>query len=122
MIASVSAKRRTGTAASAQGTFSTQERDPSCPVGEGRSAAQGCASMPYTVERLAPGSFDVRLDGKVVASLVAETNERSLRTTWHVELLDESDGGSRPAPFTRALHKFDSLGSACEWLSVERPA
>lgn len=78
--------------------------------------------MPYTLERLAPGSFDVLLDGEVVASLVADTNDRSLRTTWQVELLADPAGSRRPAPFTKALHRFDSLGAACEWLGAQRPA
>lgn len=77
--------------------------------------------MPYTLERLAPGSFDVLRDGEVVASLVADTDSRSLRTTWVAELLDEPEGERRPSPFTKALHKFDSLGAACEWLGAERP-
>jgi hypothetical protein len=77
--------------------------------------------MPYTLERLAPGSYDVLLDGKAVAALVSETN-RAMRTTWVAELLDEPPGGTRPAPFTKGAHKFDSLGAACEWLGVERPA
>lgn len=77
--------------------------------------------MPYTLERLAPGSYDVLLDGEVVASLVADTNQRSLRTVWLVELLADRTGGKRPAPFTKAVHRFDGLGPACEWLGVERP-
>lgn len=77
--------------------------------------------MTYSLQRLAPGSYDVLLDGDIIASLVADTNERSLRTTWNVELLTDPDGVKRPSPFTRALHKFDSLGAACEWLGVPRP-
>ena len=36
--------------------------------------------MPYTLSRLAPGSYDVLLDGVIIASLVrtGETN----RATW----------------------------------------
>lgn len=76
----------------------------------------------YTLERLAPGSYDVLRDSEVVASLVADTNARSLRTTWHLELLVDPAAGKRPAPFTKNQHRFDSLGAACEWLGIERPA
>lgn len=78
--------------------------------------------MTYALERLAPGSYDVILAGEVVASLVADTDNRTMRTTWFAELLTDPPGKKRPAPFTRTAHKFDSLGAACEWLGVQRQA
>src|SRR5688572_29130646 len=47
--------------------------------------ANGRTEMPYTLSRLAPGSYDVLLDGVIIASLVrsGETN----RATWTAELL-----------------------------------
>ena len=77
--------------------------------------------MTYTVEQLAPGSYDVLLDGEAVASLVSETN-RALRTSWLVELLTDPERAKPPAPFTKGSHRFDSLGAACDWLGVERPS
>lgn len=78
--------------------------------------------MPYILERLAPGSYDVLLDGEAVASLVGDTDKRSMRTVWFAELLSDPAGTRRPAPFTKTVHRFDSLGAACEWLGAERPA
>jgi hypothetical protein len=43
--------------------------------------------MGYTLERLAPGSYDVVLDGDVVASLVR--SGQTSDPTWTAELLEE---------------------------------
>ena len=55
--------------------------------------------MAYTLSRLAPGSYDVLLNGVIVAGLVrsGETN----RATWTAELLVDVHPRRRPAPFMR---------------------
>jgi hypothetical protein len=70
--------------------------------------------MAYALSRLAPGSYDVLLDGVIIASLVrsGETN----RATWTAELLVDVHPRRRPAPFTEAEHTFGSLEEAQRWL------
>ncbi len=63
--------------------------------------------MTYTLSRLAPGSYDVLLNGKIVASLV-RSGEKDY-TTWTVELLTDLPPWKRPAPFTETEHEFGSL-------------
>ena len=62
--------------------------------------------MTYRLVQLAPGSYDVELDGMVVASLVQSPTSRR----WTAELLDERQ--PHPAPFTAAEHRFDSFTGA----------
>ncbi len=66
--------------------------------------------MAYTLSRLAPGSYDVLLDGVIVASLV-RSGEKDY-TTWTVELLEDAHPIFRPAPFTEPEHPFKSLEEA----------
>jgi hypothetical protein len=47
--------------------------------------------MVYTLERLAPGSYDVVLDGTIVASLVR--SGQTSDATWTVELLEDMPQG-----------------------------
>jgi hypothetical protein len=70
--------------------------------------------MTYTLLRLAPGSYDVLLDGVIVASLVrsGETDN----ATWTAELLSDAPSWKRPAPFTQSEHTFGSLEEAQKWL------
>jgi hypothetical protein len=70
--------------------------------------------MAYKLSRLAPGSYDVLLNGVIVASLVrsGETHH----ATWTAELLLALPPGERPAPFTEIEHTFDSLEEAQRWL------
>ena len=70
--------------------------------------------MPYILSRLAPGSYDVLLDGVVVASLVRSGQKDY--TTWTVELLEDVHPRRRPAPFTEPEHTFGSLEEAQRWL------
>ncbi len=70
--------------------------------------------MTYTLSRLAPGSYDVLLDGVIVASLV-RSGETS-NATWTVELLTDASSWKRPAPFTESEHTFGSLEEARQWL------
>jgi hypothetical protein len=66
--------------------------------------------MPYRLSRLAFGSYDVLLNGGIIASLVrsGETND----ATWIAELLVDPPSEERPAPFTGTEHTFGSLEEA----------
>jgi hypothetical protein len=70
--------------------------------------------MIYTLLRLASGSYDVLLDGVIVASLV--WNGEKDDTIWTVELLMDVDPERRPAPFTELKHSFGSLEEVQKWL------
>ncbi len=70
--------------------------------------------MAYTLSRLAAGSYDVLLDGVIVASLV-RSGEKDY-ATWTVELLTDLPTWKRPAPFTELEHSFSSLAEARVWL------
>ncbi len=72
--------------------------------------------MNYRLSRLAPGSYDVLLNGTIIASLVRSgTSENA---TWTVELLTDLPPGERPAPFSEPEHTFRSLRDAQQWLRV----
>jgi hypothetical protein len=75
---------------------------------------RGEAAMTYRLSRLAPGSYDVLLNGVIVASLVrsGETSD----ATWTAELLTDLPAWKRPAPFREAEHSFGSLEEARDWL------
>ncbi|WCS24184.1 hypothetical protein LOK46_24055 [Methylobacterium sp. NMS14P] len=77
--------------------------------------------MTYTVEQLAPGSYDVLRDGVVIASLVRNVHRSGPADTWSAELLDEMPAIKRPAPFTNQRHVFKSRPAALEWLSIQEP-
>jgi hypothetical protein len=74
--------------------------------------------MAYTVEQLAPGSYDVMLDGVVIASLVRNVHRTGPADTWVVELLDEVPAIKRPAPFVNQRYIFKSCPAALEWLGI----
>jgi hypothetical protein len=70
--------------------------------------------MPYTLSRLASGSYDVLLDGVIIASLVRSGETQN--AIWTVELLVDLPPGEMPAPFTEIEHTFGSLEDAQKWL------
>ena len=72
----------------------------------------------YTLEQLAPGSYDVLLDGTAMASLVRSVHRNGPGSEWYVELLNEVPPAKRPAPFTSQRHVFRSQSKALEWLGV----
>lgn len=74
--------------------------------------------MAYIVEQLAPGSYDVLLDGIVIATLVWVVSHSGPSDTCQVELLDEMPATERPAPFTSQRHVFKSRLAALEWLGI----
>ena len=69
--------------------------------------------MLYKLIRLAPGSYDVFLDGVVVASLVQAREDRPV---WVAELLLDLPTAQRPTPFKRLEHTFSSFELAWAWL------
>jgi hypothetical protein len=70
--------------------------------------------MIYRLSRLAPGSYDVLLDGVIIASLVRSGSKESL--TWTAELLEDVHPIFKPAPITEPEHSFGSLEEAQKWL------
>jgi hypothetical protein len=75
---------------------------------------QSRSTMPYELRRLAPGSFDVFLDGVVIASLVRSGPHQG--ATWSAELLLDLDQKDRPLPFSRLEHQFATFEEARDWL------
>ena len=72
--------------------------------------------MIYRLSRLAPGSYDVLLNGVIIASLVRSGPGEN--ATWTAELLTDLPPGERPAPFTEPEHTFARLREAQQWLGV----
>jgi hypothetical protein len=70
--------------------------------------------MAYRLSRLAPGSYDVLLNGVIIASLVRSGDTDN--ATWTAELLVDLPPKERPIPFTEPEHTFGSLEEAREWL------
>jgi hypothetical protein len=68
----------------------------------------------YTLSRLAPGSYDVLLNGVIIASLAR--NGRTSDASWSAELLVDLPPDERPVPFTRLEHRFATLEDARQWL------
>ncbi len=71
--------------------------------------------MSYALFKLAAGSYDIVLNGTIIAGLVkSETPSRV--ATWTAELLIDLPPEERPAPFTELEHHFGSLEEARAWL------
>jgi hypothetical protein len=70
--------------------------------------------MTYELSQLAPGSYDVLLNGTMIASLVRSGQTES--STWTVELLEEVRPSDMSMPFTEHEHTFGSLKEAWQWL------
>jgi hypothetical protein len=70
--------------------------------------------MAYRLSQLAPGSYDVLLNGVIIASLVQ--SGRTDDAMWTAELLVDLPPEERPAPFTEMEHTFVSLEEARQWL------
>jgi hypothetical protein len=70
--------------------------------------------MPYTLHRLAAGSYDLLLEGMVVGSVVREVATSGHVRGWRAELMS----GEPPllAPFTQETHEFKSFEAAVSWL------
>ncbi len=70
--------------------------------------------MAYRLVRLAPGSYDVLLNGIIIAGLVRSGS--TCDASWTAELLLDLPPQERPAPFTGLDHSFTSLEEARAWL------
>jgi hypothetical protein len=70
--------------------------------------------MTYRLFRLAAGSYDLELDGEIVASVVRGPPICTGAAAWFAELLD--DDGPKPAPFTEPVHEFGSFDEITAWL------
>ena len=70
--------------------------------------------MAYRLSRLAPGSYDVLLNGVIIASLVHSDDTDN--ATWAAELLIDLPPEERPVPFAEMEHTFGSLEEARQWL------
>jgi hypothetical protein len=70
--------------------------------------------MTYRLSQLAPGSYDVLLNGVIIASLVR--SDESNDAIWTAELLIDLPPGERPAPFTEMEHTFGNLEEVQKWL------
>ncbi len=69
--------------------------------------------MTYTLHRLAPGSYDLHLDGQLVGGVVRLSNHNK---TWIAELLVDAPLVARPQPFTEVEHTFSSFEELKRWL------
>jgi hypothetical protein len=67
----------------------------------------------YRLLQLAPGSYDLELDGEVIGSVV-RSGSHHRRTMWHAELLNTQ--GVHPPPFTADEHEFETLEELVSWL------
>ena len=77
--------------------------------------------MTYRLSKLAAGSYDVLLNGVIIAGLV-RTDIR-YHVKWTAELLVDLPPEQLPPPFTAQEHDFATLAEACRWLGVaEEPA
>jgi hypothetical protein len=70
----------------------------------------------YSVEQLAPGSYDVLLDGALVAAFVHGIN--GLDDGWRIDPLDEALSSDRTPLFSSQSHTFRSLPAALDWLGI----
>jgi hypothetical protein len=70
----------------------------------------------YKLYQLAPGSYDVALNGVIIAGLVRNETPSRHAATWTAELLIDLPPEERPAPFTEQEHQFGSLEEARSWL------
>ncbi len=71
--------------------------------------------MTYNLVQLAPGAYDLLLNGEVIGSVV-RAGYRSTDTTWTAELLENLPQTNRLAPFEEIEHDFAILEEVCAWL------
>ena len=62
--------------------------------------------MTYTLIQLAPGSYDLLLEGKIIGAVVRGSK---ISPIWIAELLPEEQPAQRPDPFTELEHEFTSF-------------
>lgn len=71
--------------------------------------------MAYQLIQLAPGSYDLLLNGEIIGSVVRSGSRRG-DATWTAELLEDGPMETRPTPFTQVEHTFETLEDVCAWL------
>ena len=69
----------------------------------------------YKLVQLASGSYDVVLNGVIIAGLVMSETPSRVRT-WTAELLIDLPPRERPPPFTEPEHQFATFEEARTWL------
>jgi hypothetical protein len=69
----------------------------------------------YKLIKLAAGSYDVALNGVIIAGLVMSETPSRVRT-WTAELLVDLPPEERPAPFVELEHHFSTFEEARAWL------
>lgn len=72
--------------------------------------------MTYTLHQLAPGSYDLALDGKVVGSVSRNVTPGGQEQGWRAELLEDLPREQRPSPFSGVEHPFRTLDAVKSWL------
>jgi hypothetical protein len=72
--------------------------------------------MPYDLTKLAAGSYDLWLDGKIIGSIVKGGSDEA--PFWIVELLVDLPPEKRPPPFTEIEHQFPTLEAVRAWLGL----
>ena len=72
--------------------------------------------MPYILQRLAAGSYDLLLEGALVGGVVREVGKNGFVRGWRAELM--SDMPPMPAPFTQETHEFETFEAAVAWLGT----
>ena len=69
--------------------------------------------MPYTLHKLALGSYDLKLDGDLIDGVVKNGPRAA---TWTAELLDDLPSEALPAPFMKIEHTSPTLDAVLTWL------
>ena len=69
--------------------------------------------MPYTLHKLAPGSYNLKLDGDLIGGVVKNGPRAA---TWTAELLDDVPSEALPTPFMKTEHTFPTLDAVLTWL------
>jgi len=72
--------------------------------------------MTYSLTQLAPGAYDLLLNGEIIGSVVRSGSRQPY--TWTAELLEDLPHGKRPAPFKELEHDFPTLEELCTWLGA----
>lgn len=71
--------------------------------------------MPYSLSRLAPGSYDLHREGCTIGSVVRTSGDPA---RWFVELLRNLPPAESPAPFHELEHEFVTLEEVRAWLGI----
>jgi hypothetical protein len=67
--------------------------------------------MTYSLTQLAPGAYDLLLNGEIIGGVVRSGSRQPY--TWTAELLEDLLLGRRPAPFKEIEHDFPTLEELC---------